>query len=340
MTDPTARTLELLSLLQTHRHWKGGELAARLGVSERTVRRDVDRLRQLGYPVDAGTGVDGGYRLAVGTHVPPMMLDDDEAIALVVGLRSTAVSAIDGIQDASVALMSKLDVILPDRLRRRVEAFSTSMQVMSWSPSALTVSPESLTVLSQGCRDSEEVRFDYARRDGEESRRLVQPHQLVSAGRRWYLVAWDVRRGDWRTFRVDRMESPALAGARFERREVPGGDAAEFVRQGLRAAITTSHATLLVHASRSEVDSVRRWLDADADEVDEHLTRLHVQADSDQWLASMIAMLATWCTIEIDDATDAVRDLVAETATRLSSAGGVATSPEISRATPRGGSDW
>jgi predicted DNA-binding transcriptional regulator YafY len=320
MTDPTARVLELLNLLQTHRHWKGSELAERLGVSERTVRRDVDRLRQLGYPVDAETGVDGGYRLAVGTHVPPMMFDDDEAIALVVGLRSNAVSAIDGIQDASVALMSKLDVILPDRLRRRVEAFSTSMAVMGWSPGGSTVSPDALAVLSQGCRDNEEVRFGYARRDGEESRRLVQPHQLVSAGRRWYLVAWDVRRGDWRTFRVDRMDSPALAGARFEPREVPGGDAAEFVRQGLRSAITTSRATVLVHASRSEVDSVRRWLDADYEVVDEQHTRLQLQADSDDWLASMIAMLATWCTIEIEDATESVRGLVATTATRLSGA--------------------
>ncbi|HSP27316.1 MAG TPA: YafY family protein [Ilumatobacteraceae bacterium] len=321
MTDPTARVLELLNLLQTHRHWKGGELAERLGVSERTVRRDVDRLRQLGYPVDAGTGVDGGYRLAVGTHVPPMMFDDDEAIALVVGLRSTAVSAIDGIQDASVALMAKLDVILPDRLRRRVDAFRTSMEVMTWSPGGVTVSPDSLTVLSQGCRDGEEVRFDYARRDGEESRRLVQPHQLVSAGRRWYLVAWDVRRSDWRTFRVDRMESPALAGARFERREVPGGDAVEFVRQGLRSAITTARASVLVHATPAEIDGLRRWLDAEYEKIDEAHTRLHLQADSDEWLASMVAMLATRCTIEIEDASDSVRTLVTDTAARLAAAG-------------------
>ncbi len=321
MTDPTARVLELLNLLQTHRHWKGGELAERLGVSERTVRRDVDRLRQLGYPVDAGTGVDGGYRLAVGTHVPPMMFDDDEAIALVVGLRSTAVSAIDGIQDASVALMAKLDVILPDRLRRRVDAFRTSMEVMSWSPGGMTVSPDSLTVLSQGCRDCEEVRFDYARRDGEESRRLVHPHQLVSAGRRWYLVAWDVRRSDWRTFRVDRMESPALAGARFERREVPGGDAVEFVRRGLRSAITSARASVLVHATPAEIDGLRRWLDAEFERIDDAHTRLHLQADSDEWLASMIAMLATRCAIEIEDATESVRALVTDTAARLAAAG-------------------
>jgi predicted DNA-binding transcriptional regulator YafY len=320
VSDPTARVLELLSLLQTHRHWKGGELAGRLGVSERTVRRDIDRLRQLGYPVDAGTGIDGGYRLAVGTHVPPMMFDDDEAIALVVGLRSAAVSSIDGIQETSMELMSKLDAILPDRLRRRVDALRTSVEMMSWSPGGPTVSPNALAVLSQGCRDAEEVRFDYARRDGEESRRLVQPHQLVSAGRRWYLVAWDVRRSDWRTFRVDRMESPVLAGVRFEPRDVPGGDAAEFVRQGLRTAISVARASVVVSAPAAEVESVRRWLDAAYEAVDDTHTRLHLQADSDEWLASMIAMLATRCALEIEDAPDSVRRLVADAASRLASA--------------------
>lgn len=320
MTDPTSRVLELLTLLQTHRHWKGQELADRLGVSERTVRRDVDRLRQLGYAVDAEPGSDGGYRLAVGAHVPPMMFDDDEAIALVVGLRSTAVAAIAGIEDTSVALLSKLDTILPDRLRRRVDALRTSVVMMGAAPSAITVSPDALAVLSQGCRDSEEVRFDYARRDGEESRRLVQPHQLVSAGRRWYLVAWDVRRGDWRTFRVDRMAQPVLAGARFVRREIPGGDAAEFVRAGLRLAITAAEATVVVHASTGEVDAVRRWLDADATALDESRSELVLRADSDEWLASMIAMLATYHRVELVAAGDAVRALLAATAKRLTAA--------------------
>ncbi len=320
MSDPTARTLELLSLLQNHRHWKGGELAERLGVSERTVRRDIDRLRQLGYPVDAGPGVDGGYRLAVGSHVPPMMLDDDEAIALVVGLRSTALSAIDGIDEAAVALMSKLDVLLPDRLKRRVEAFRTSMEVMTWSPTGSTVSAGALAVLSLGCRDREEVRFGYARRDGEESQRLVQPHQLVSAGRRWYLVAWDVRRSDWRTFRVDRMGEPTLAGAHFERREVPGGDAAAFVREGLRSAVVAARASLIVHANHEQVEAMRQWLDARYENVGDDRSRLHLHADSDEWLSAMIAMIATRHTVEIDEASDAVRSCVADTAARLTSA--------------------
>src|SRR5688572_23005523 len=140
MNDPTARTLALLSLLQSHRYWKGAELAQHLEVSERTVRRDVDRLRQLGYPVDAGPGTDGGYRLAVGTHVPPLLFDDDEAMAIVIGLRSTAQATIDGIEAASVAAMTKLDMILPDRIRRRVEALRSSVDVVTWSAPTSTVS--------------------------------------------------------------------------------------------------------------------------------------------------------------------------------------------------------
>ena len=214
--DPTARALALLSLLQTHRRWRGSELAERLGVTERTVRRDVDRLRGLGYPVDADPGIDGGYTLAVGAQVPPLLLDDDEAVALVVGIRANALASIEGIEDTSVRLMAKLDRLLPDRVRRRVEALHTNVEVLAWSPDSEWIAASTLTTLAQGCRDREEVRFDYRRGDGEESRRLVQPAQLVSAGRRWYLVAWDVRRNDWRTFRVDRIEAPSLAGVRFE----------------------------------------------------------------------------------------------------------------------------
>lgn len=328
MTDPTARTLELLALLQTHRHWKGSELAERLGVSERTVRRDVDRLRTLGYPVDAEPGTVGGYRLAVGTHVPPLMFDDDEAIALAVGLRSAAVSAIDGIEDSSLALIAKLELILPDRLKRRIEAFRTSVSMMTYAPSDLSVAADALAVLSQGCRDDEEVRFDYARRDGEESRRLVQPHQLVSAGRRWYLVAWDVRRGDWRTFRVDRMTEPQLAGARFERRDVPGGDAAEFVRAGLRAAVATVAATIEVHATATEIGWLRGWLDAEFDTTaaepnsdgDGARTTVTIAADSEEWLAAKIALVATYHRVRVLDAPDGVRQRLTEAAANLTSA--------------------
>jgi predicted DNA-binding transcriptional regulator YafY len=317
MNDPTARTLALLSLLQTHRYWKGAELAERLEVSERTVRRDVDRLRLLGYPVDAGPGTEGGYRLAVGTHLPPLLFDDDEAMAIVVGLRSTALAAIDGIETASIAAMSKLDMILPDRIRRRVEALRSSVDVVRWSAPTSTVSAEALTVLSQGCRDHEEVRFDYQRRDGDESRRLVQPHQLVSAGRRWYLVAWDVRRDDWRSFRVDRMSSPSLAGARFSPRTLPTADAATFVMNGIRTMSEERLASVAVSGNVDEVASIVNWLHADVDSHDGGRAVLTLRADRDESLASMIAMLSTRFDLEVLGASDEVRSLLAAAAERL-----------------------
>jgi len=317
MNDPTARTLALLSLLQTHRYWKGAELAQHLEVSERTVRRDVDRLRQLGYPVDAGPGTDGGYRLAVGTHVPPLLFDDDEAMAIVVGLRSTALAAIDGIEAASVAAMTKLDMILPDRIRRRVEALRSSVDVVRWSAPTSMVSAEALTVLSQGCRDNEEVRFDYQRRDGEESRRLVQPHQLVSAGRRWYLVAWDVRRDDWRSFRVDRMETPSLAGARFAPRALPAEDAATFVMEGIRTMSEERVATVAVSGTPDDVASIVNWLHADVGARENDRAVLTLRADRHESLASMIAMLSTRFDLELIEASDEVRALLAAAAGRL-----------------------
>jgi len=317
MNDPTARTLALLSLLQTHRYWKGAELARHLEVSERTVRRDVDRLRQLGYPVDAGPGTDGGYRLAVGTHVPPLLFDDDEAMAIVVGLRSTALAAIEGIEAASVAAMTKLDMILPDRIRRRVEALRSSVDVVRWSAPTSTVSAESLTVLSQGCRDNEEVRFDYQRRDGEESRRLVQPHQLVSAGRRWYLVAWDVRRDDWRSFRVDRMDTPSLAGARFAPRTLPAEDAATFVMDGIRTMSEEHIARVAVSGSPDDVASIVNWLHADVEDHTGARAVLSLRADRHESLASMIAMLSTRFDLEVVAASDEVRSLLAGAADRL-----------------------
>lgn len=319
MNDPTARTLALLSLLQTHRYWKGSELAGRLDVSERTVRRDVDRLRQLGYPVDAEPGTDGGYRLAVGAHVPPLLFDDDEAMALVVGLRSTALAAIGGIEDAALAAMTKLDLILPDRIRRRIEALRSSVEVMTWvGPPGSVVSAEALTVLSQGCRDREEVRFDYERRDGEQSARLVQPHQLVAAGRRWYLVAWDVRRQDFRTFRVDRMSGvPTLAGARFEPRELPTGDAVSFVRDGMRAAVVEYGATVTVSGSPDDVRSFAHWLAADVESLSDGRATVRLHAENHDWLAAIIAMLATRFDIELDTVDDRAREQLMRAATRL-----------------------
>jgi predicted DNA-binding transcriptional regulator YafY len=189
MTETSSRLLSLLSLLQARRDWPGGQLAERLEVSGRTIRRDVERLRRLGYPVESLRGPAGGYQLRAGTAMPPLLLDDEEAIAVAVGLRTAARSAVTGIEETSVRALVKLEQVLPAHLRRRVRALGTATSTLP--PGGPTVDPQHLTVLATACRDSERVRFAYRARDGAETRRDVEPHALVNLGRRWYLVAWD-----------------------------------------------------------------------------------------------------------------------------------------------------
>ncbi len=319
MKDPTGRALQLLSLLQTHQFWPGGELAERLEVSARTLRRDVDRLRELGYPVDATPGVAGGYRLGAGAHMPPLVLDDDEAVAIAVGLRAAAGASIDGIEDTSVRALAKLEQVLPDRLRRRVNAVHSNVVALRWATNGPTVDSEALAVLAQACRDHEEVRFDYQRRDGDEARRLVQPHQLVSAGRRWYLVAWDVRRDDWRTFRVDRLRVPQLAGARFAARELPATDAAAFVAQSLRAMPLPHETMITVHGPPDEVAKLVHWSDAKVEPVGEHSCRVRLRAESMEWLATAVAMVAVRFDVEIEHPSE-LADRVGQLSARLARA--------------------
>ena len=217
MTETSSRLLTLLSLLQGRRDWPGAELAERLEVSRRTVRRDVERLRGLGYPVESLPGPAGGYRLRAGTAMPPLLLDDDEAIAIAVGLRTAARASVTGIEETAVQALVKLEQVLPAHLRRRVSALQSA--TMTLPPGGPTVDPQSLTVIATACRDSERVRFAYRGRDGVGSRRDVEPHSLVNLGRRWYLLAWDRDRRDWRTFRVDRLTGPASTGVRFAPRD-------------------------------------------------------------------------------------------------------------------------
>ena len=317
MSDPTSRILELLSLLQTHRHWKGSELAARLGVTERTVRRDIDRLRELRYPVDAETGSAGGYRLAVGAHLPPLVVNDEEAVALVIGLRSAAVSAIDGTEAATVGLLAKLDRVLPDRVRRRVASLASNLEVMVWAETGPSIGVAALTTLSQACSDSEEVRFSYERRDGETSERLVRPHSLVASGRRWYLVAWDLRREDWRTFRLDRMAEVRVAGARFAPMELPGEGAAEFVRRGMHAMSSQFEVTLEVSGSTEDLDSIASRVRGDTEVVSSNCIRLRLQSESLEWLAALVGMVAIRCEFSIVDAPDELGPLLAAAGNRL-----------------------
>ncbi|MCG8922429.1 YafY family protein [Lentzea sp. CC55] len=222
----SARLLKLLGLLQPRREWSGAELAERLGVTTRTVRRDVEKLRVLDYPVHASMGTSGGgYRLGSGAQLPPLLLDDDEAVAVAVGLRTA--SGIENIGETAVRALLKVEQVLPSALRHRVAALEIA--TVPHTGSGPVVESGLLTLVGTACRDRQRLRFGYAGHSGEESLREVEPHRLVTWGRRWYLVAWDVLRDNWRTFRLDRMNVRTPFGVRFTPREIPGGDAGAFV---------------------------------------------------------------------------------------------------------------
>ncbi|WP_107657652.1 helix-turn-helix transcriptional regulator [Nocardia suismassiliense] len=247
MLETSARLLRLLSLLQLHRDWTGPVLAERLGVSTRTVRTDIERLRTLGYPVHATPGVAGGYRLGAGSALPPLLLDDEEAVAVAVGLATAANGAVTGIEETSVRALAKLQQVLPARLRARVAAL-TSATVHAPDIGRNTVDAEVLTAVAGAIRASERLRFDYAAHSGAPSRREVEPHRLVHWRGRWYLVAWDPGRDDWRTFRVDRIVPKTPNGPRFTPREVSEDDIAERVRRGVGAATWRYRATVRMAA--------------------------------------------------------------------------------------------
>ena len=281
----SSRLLTLLSLLQTRRDWPGGERADRLEVSRRTIRRDVERLRGLGYPVESLTGPAGGYRLAAGTAMPPLLLDDDEAIAIAVGLRTAARASVTGIEETSVRALVKLEQVLPSHLRRRVQALGAA--TMSLPAGGPTVDPQCLTILAGGCRDHECVRFLYRARDGTTGRRDVEPHALVNRGRRWYLVCWDRARDDWRTFRVDRIGEPVATGPRFAPRELPAADPAAFVEQRLVSLPTRYEARLTLQAPADEIRTP--W--GTVTPIDDATCEYRTGDDDLAWLALRVAML-------------------------------------------------
>src|SRR6266511_61348 len=246
MLQTSARLLRLLSLLQARADWSGPELADRLGVTTRTVRNDVERLRTLGYPVHATPGVAGGYRLGAGAALPPLLLDDDEAVAVAVGLRTAAGGSVTGIQETSLRALVKLEQLLPSRLRHRVRAVqAATVEIPTTGP---TADAEVLTAVAGACRDHQRLRFDYRAHDGSASLRTVEPHRLVHDRGRWYLVAWDADRGDWRTFRADRMAPRIPTGPRFAPRDPPDGDVVRHLLRGVGAATWRYRARVIVHA--------------------------------------------------------------------------------------------
>lgn len=244
MLETSARLLRLLSLLQTPRDWTGADLAERLEVDVRTVRRDIDKLRALGYPVQASAGV-AGYRLGAGAKLPPLLLDDEEAIAVAIGLRTAASGTIAGIEETSLRALAKLEQVLPSRLRHRVNLLhSVTVSVPAAGP---TVDPETLTAVAAAIRDHQRLRFDYRSHDGAISLRTAEPHRLVHSGRRWYLVGWDIERADWRTYRLDRLEPRIPAGPRFAPRETPDVDLAGYLTEGITSRAYRYQARITLH---------------------------------------------------------------------------------------------
>lgn len=279
MLETSARLLRLLSLLQTRKDWSGADLADRLGVTDRTVRRDVDKLRSLGYPVNASSGITGGYQLGAGAALPPLLLDDEEAVAVAVGLRTAAGGAVTGIEETSVRALAKLEQVLPHRLRRRISALQ-NYTVRIAIGDGPTVDPEVLTALANACRDHERLRFDYRDHHDESSQRLVEPHRLVTWGRRWYLVAWDVDRTDWRTFRADRIAPRSPTGPRFAPRPGPAEDIAEYVSKRVSKAPWRYRARIVLHAPAQVIRERINPAVGEVEALDEHTCVLFTGADS------------------------------------------------------------
>ena len=257
--NTSARMLRLLSLMQTHRYWPGGELAERLEVSPRTLRRDVDRLRELGYVVDAVRGVAGGYQLRAGGQLPPLLLEDEEAVAVAVSLQYSAAGGTPGMEEIAVQALSKVIALMPPRLRRQMDALRSQTERMPWSGGP-PLDPALLTTLAQACRDSEPIHFTYRARDAEPTERWVEPHRMVSMGRRWYVVAYDRDRQDWRSFRVDRISEPRTSGHTFRPRELPAPDALSFVQAGIRRIPQRYAVRVVFEADPQEVAAFAgRW---------------------------------------------------------------------------------
>lgn len=289
MLGTSARLLQLLLLLQGRRNWTGNDLAERLEVTERTLRRDVERLRTVGYQVHSSAGIAGGYRLAVGAALPPLLLEDDEALAVSIGLSAVAAGTVAGMEEAAVRALTKLEQVLPTRVRRRAKALYSS--IVSLAAPGSTVEPRTLVVLASACRDDERLTFRYRDVTSHASDRVVEPSGLVHVGNRWYLVAWDVERKDWRTFRVDRIEPHPATGTRFTRREPPEGNLATYVSRSVSSSPYPFRARVVF---RAPIEVVAERISPSAgllETLDEARCVLHTGAHSLDTLALWIALL-------------------------------------------------
>lgn len=291
MLETFARLLRLLSLLQAHRDWPGPELARRLEVSERTVRNDIDRLRQLGYPVESTRGMAGGYRLGPGATMPPLLLEDDEAVAIAVSLGRAETGGITGMDEAATRALVKLEGVLPTCLRRRVEALRGFTQTIPSDKPTPGADPETLATLTNACRDREAMRMAYTRHDGDTSRRIVEPFRVVNWGRRWYLVAFDRERDDWRTFRLDRITRIDPTGLRFEPRPLPAEDLAAYIAHNVSRAAWRYRARVVLHAPAEEMIAKLNPAVGAIEAIDDATCALLTGSDSAETMAVWLGLL-------------------------------------------------
>lgn len=290
MLPTSARLLRLLSLLQARRFWSGADLAERLEITDRTLRRDIDRLRSLGYPVHATSGVAGGYQLGAGAALPPLQLEDDEALAVSIALGTAATSSVTGIEEAALRALSKLEQVLPTRLQKRAQALRSTIVPLSHARAG--VDAALLSTVASACRDHIELRFAYADSRGRPSDRRVEPQGLVHTGQRWYLVAWDVRRADFRTFRVDRIARAPALGARFAPRPPPDeGDLRKYVSRSLSSSVYEAQASLILHAPLEVIAERVSPSAALLERVDEGRCRMRAGAPSLEGIAAWVLML-------------------------------------------------
>ncbi|MFI8529375.1 helix-turn-helix transcriptional regulator [Streptomyces aquilus] len=301
MRKTSSRLLALLSLLQTHRDWSGEELAGRLDITARTVRRDIDRLRDLGYLITTVKGPGGGYRLAAGTQLPPLLFDDDQAVALAVALRTAATGT--GVAEDAERALATLRQVMPPRLRHRIDQVRVTAVPPPEAPDAARVDAQVLRELSRAVHAREELRLDHTPAHGTPTaeRRRVQPHHLVTWRDRWYLVAWDLDREDWRTFRVDRIRPRTPTGPRFTPRALPGDDVAGFVTSRFRGNDGTTtdwpcRGTVVLHLPAADVAPFAQ--DGTVEELGPHHCRLTLGSWSWTGLATAVG--------HFDAATDVV----------------------------------
>lgn len=288
---PTStRVLELLGLLQSRRHWPGDELARRLGVSPRTLRRDVDGLQELGYPITTTRGTGGGYQLSPGASLPPLVLSEDEAAAVVMGLKEVASGTYPTSGDAAISAMAKIVQVLPVRIRRRIDSLRGVATVGVDRQRTNITDVASLTTVALACRDHEALRFTYRARDGQIWERTVHPHRTVSVDQRLYLVAWDLDRSDWRTFRIDRIDNPVRSGRKFAPRQLPESDPVEYVHRQIRSmpARYPVRATMQAAAERVKQEVAQY---GSVEPIDETTCEVYIPAESLDWAAFCLAAI-------------------------------------------------